>query len=584
MMNPGAIKNLRALYQWTFALFVMGHLFNNMTMAQSSTNSESIQVNCSIDQYYQNFLEREIPLVDWNPLELATLLRDTHQQVLPYTSSSREDVWDALIDLDSNPNGFIHLIYSSAGMTVPALDYGTQDTWNREHLWPQSRGVDGSGPDFTDVHHLRPADATINSARGNLFFGDCQDACTSRPATDEAAPDTGRNAEMFLPPAQVRGDIARAMFYMALRYSFQDEASTIRLELTDCTQEDQDTGKNQMGYLSELLQWHQDDPPDDTERLRNERVCSRWQGNRNVFIDFPELVPIIYGEPAERPYSCNGDEDQGLTNAPSDSVGTSSPSSSSSCGQLSPGDIQVIRFTSDNPDVIVLVAMEDLPEGLELYMTDNAWTGSGFEGNEGTVKMRLMELVPQGSVFGYGTDDYQSILYGDSWESVGNGAFALATAGDSVVLYCIDEEGPNVYHHLGGFISGTWTAAGVEQDSTTSESYKPDSLSQIGAMEISGGWDNLVYSGPTIGTKANLGMDLMDSRNWQGSNSERLIYTGGNFEILATESKSDYSNEKLRPQGESVLVSSAKECPARTRGMMVTMAALLVWSMVVLLQ
>ena len=205
---------------------------------------------------------------------------------------------------------------------------------------------------------------------------------------------------------------------MALRYSFDDdeESYTQRLELTDCPREEDDdtSNKNQMGYLSDLLRWHQEDPPDDSERWRNDRVCSRWQGNRNVFIDFPELVTVMYGEPADKPYSCQG---QGsttpsptsstsnsdstmaptststtttLTPAPtSDNFGTLTPSDRSGCGQLNHGDIQVISFTSDNPDAIVLVAMEDLPEGLELYMTDNAWTGFDFENNEGTVKVGM---------------------------------------------------------------------------------------------------------------------------------------------------------------------------------------------------
>ena len=187
-----------------------------------------------------------------------------------------------------------------------------------------------------------------------------------------------------------------------------------------------------------------------------------------------------------------------------------------------------------------------------------------------------MDLVPQGSIFGYDNDD-QSILYGDSWEAVGSNTFALATAGDSVLLYCIDFDN-DAYHHLGGFISGTWTAAGANAlDPGTSYSYKPDSLADTGAIEIAGDWDNLVYMGPTTGTKANLGKDLMDSRNWQGSNSDRLIYTGGNFEILATETES-VNNEEFSPQGEADLVSGANG-HAGPRAKMVGLGSLWLWSM-----
>ena len=337
---------------------------------------------------------------NWQPSAISNILRLSHRNVLPY-SSSAEDVWDALIDLDST-DGLIRLIYRQ--VLVDALEFGTPETWNREHLWPRSRGVQESGPDNTDVHALRPADWHVNAVRNNLFFGDCEDACTSRPADEEAADDTARNSLMFLPPESVRGDIARAIFYMERRYSFVDDVDTEVLELTDCPDIEAET--NQMAYLSDLLQWHEDDPPDDAERRRNDRVCARWQGNRNPFVDFPQLVASFYGPPADKPYNCGsfegGDEILAPTSSPtpvSNTTGGETPgpgipvSVSGRCSHLSAGDVQILSLSANNPDAIVLVALTDLPAGLELYMTDNSWTGTDFNENEGTMKVGIVTAV-----------------------------------------------------------------------------------------------------------------------------------------------------------------------------------------------
>ena len=129
------------------------------------------------------------------------------------------------------------------------------------------------GADYSDLHHLRAADWSVNSARGNLWFGECDpasDSSCSSPAHAEAADDTAKNAELFQPPAAVRGDIARAMLYMDVRYDGAD-ASTEDLVVAACSCADQFT----LGNLSVLLRWHADDPVDAVERLRNNRTCAR---------------------------------------------------------------------------------------------------------------------------------------------------------------------------------------------------------------------------------------------------------------------------------------------------------------------
>lgn len=373
---------------WTVSFLIL--LANDESVSRAQED-DTLFFDCAIETYYDGFVDEQQQLILFDQGQLSLLVRETHRNVLPYTSSSQEDVWDALIDLDSDGE-MIHLIYRD--VTVPAMPYGTAETWNREHLWPKSRGVGTSGPDYTDVHHLRPSDYSNNAARNNRFFGDCEDVCTSRPANDEAASDTALDGAMFLPPASVRGDIARAILYMKLRYAWTDEANTNVLELTDCPDENL---SNQMAYLSDLLQWHAEDPPDDPERLRNERVCSRWQGNRNVFVDFPELAFRLHGDPAEKPYNCGGEAQTPTTTTLAPTT-TTAPAASPigaalTCDDLSPGDVQVVSLSSDNPDSVVLVALDDLPRGLQLFLTDNAWTGSDFLSNEGTLEVKFQNRV-----------------------------------------------------------------------------------------------------------------------------------------------------------------------------------------------
>ena len=214
--------------------------------------------------------------------------------VLPYTHSKDTDTWDALCDLDQDPadKNTVMLIYKQKSDL--AENQGKPSGWNREHLWPRSFGVGDSGADTTDLHHLRPADWTVNSARSNLPFGWCNasSACRDMPAHAEADSSTGKDSKTFMPPTSVRGDIARALMYMAVRYDGSDPDSQ-RLSLSDCPCQHTAT----MGILSVLLQWHAGDPPSALEIERNDKVrhytrrwqphvCRAWPGLSRVSVIF----------------------------------------------------------------------------------------------------------------------------------------------------------------------------------------------------------------------------------------------------------------------------------------------------------
>lgn len=134
---------------------------------------------------------------------------------------------------------------------------------------------------------------SVNSSRGNKYYGHC--AATSvrcmRPANHEAAPDTETDSERWAPPLKVRGDVSRALMYMAVSYGSDQKDGAPHLELSDSPS----IQSRKMGLLSALLKWNELDPPSRSEQLRNNRVCSLYQHNRNPFVDHPEYANLIWG-------------------------------------------------------------------------------------------------------------------------------------------------------------------------------------------------------------------------------------------------------------------------------------------------
>lgn len=241
-------------------------------------------VSCEPEEYYSTItaLDSGPPTNrnEWQQLysSLHALLVQTHV-VIPYTSDDT-DVWDALRVVDQDPNNDQNVWLLYANRTEPFITHGDNDGWNREHVIPRSYGLFDNGPDYSDVHNLRASDASVNSARGNLYFDNCEpsvDSTCTRPAHVEAAPDTAKNSFQFYPSAYRKGDIARGVFYMALRYNGtggeNGESNTEQLRLTDCPCRD----THAFGKLTTLLEWAREDEVDATELTRNNLTCSLFQ-------------------------------------------------------------------------------------------------------------------------------------------------------------------------------------------------------------------------------------------------------------------------------------------------------------------
>jgi endonuclease I len=200
------------------------------------------------------------------------------------------DATVALPLLARDPSNASNVILIYTGISVPSVwDQGA--TWNREHTWPDSRGLGGSGRDYTDLHQLRPCNPSVNSSRGNDPFGlGGGSFWDPQPSTN---PSIGPG--QFIPGTNDRGEMARAMMYMDVRYDGTD-ASTTDLQLVAGF-----PGANQMGDLTALMLWHYEDEVNQNERQRNHLVFSNaanpsyFQGNRNPFVDRPEFVWAIFG-------------------------------------------------------------------------------------------------------------------------------------------------------------------------------------------------------------------------------------------------------------------------------------------------
>lgn len=342
---------------------------------------------CSVNQYYGGLNQN----ADSASLRsfLADLLFDTHRGVVLNTNTvdpGVDDTWAALIDLDQGSfPGRIKLLYSQE--EVDGVPFGGSRGWAKERIFPISRGVGLDGPDITDLHNMRPISYLSDIVREDKYYGECgvltkADTCVE-PAEGGAEGSCTCN-RIYTPPPEVRGDIARALMYMDVRYDGRDD-NTLDLRLTDCPfQHDRD-----MAYLSQMLTWHKEDPVDDAERARNNKLCESWQGNRNPFVDFEGLADTLWGSPLPLPAIGERQIYEACETIPTQPP-TTTPNQ---CERLNPGDIYIWLINSVDPDVVGLFTFEDLDPGFKLYMTTNPWNETEFVEQGGTVSVSTIALA-----------------------------------------------------------------------------------------------------------------------------------------------------------------------------------------------
>ncbi|MGY8910159.1 MAG: endonuclease, partial [Flavobacteriales bacterium] len=211
--------------------------------------------------------------------ELATKTITAHTNILSYG-------WDAIKATDVNPenSGEVLLIYgySQSGTTARTRgindNSGDQGDWNREHTYAKSLGnpnLGTSGPG-ADTHHLRASDVSYNSQRGSLKFAD-------------GSGNSGSVSGGWFPGDEWKGDVARMMMYMYIRYGNQCTPTGVGVGSNASTPDD---------MIDLFLEWNVEDPVSDFERQRNsyhDSNATYAQGNRNPFIDNAYLATRIWG-------------------------------------------------------------------------------------------------------------------------------------------------------------------------------------------------------------------------------------------------------------------------------------------------
>ncbi|MCM3722871.1 endonuclease [Solibacillus isronensis] len=207
-----------------------------------------------------------------------------HNIIDDHTEISYSNVWTALRETDEDPNNSNNVILLYTGRSQSKFtNGGNVNDWNREHVWAKSHGSFGTSMGAgTDLHHLRPTDVSVNGTRSNLDFDN---------GGNEHSEASGNyyDSDSWEPRDSVKGDVARMLFYMAVRY--EGDSGEVDLELNNKVN---NGTAPYHGKLSVLLQWHKQDPVDNFERTRNEIIYTDYQHNRNPFIDHPEWASAIW--------------------------------------------------------------------------------------------------------------------------------------------------------------------------------------------------------------------------------------------------------------------------------------------------
>jgi len=236
----------------------------------------------------------------YDGLEVAMRVTDRDYNLSPIGTDD-DDPYMYLLYADYNGSKSTAQKWSKSQGSYGTTEQGKY-VWNKEHIWAKSNGFDTKSlPAYSDLHHLRASDWKCNNTRSNYPFGNVSSHTTSNASYDwtgSRRTDNYLSNGVFEPRDSDKGDVARALFYMATRYYSGDGSGGTCLSLTSGT----DSSGGKWGYLDILLAWHEADPVDEFEAHRNDLIYEQFQHNRNPYIDHPEYARAVFkNEPIEEP-------------------------------------------------------------------------------------------------------------------------------------------------------------------------------------------------------------------------------------------------------------------------------------------
>ena len=434
----------------TTAVFTLGLGLVN-TNHKQPTPVEATQHLYNYDQYfYDGFFYESVDFDSMTGGLDGTLRQKLTAISLPkgfysYSGSGENTLSYQLQGADEDPTDSTKMVYF---YTRDSVRKNAASSWNREHVWPQSKsnGNYGEGKAGADILHIRPTYDSTNSSRGSLMIGDTG---SDSPLTYSGMAYGFKSNSMFEPLDSVKGDMARIFMYVWTAY--KNEYSSKPMSMLNVI-ESYDT----------LLKWHMEDKPDALEGHRNDYAENSKQKNRNPFVDHPEYAWKVFGDEASATI-----KQQCMETYPADGTvktlfglsitGEATKKNYYVGDTFNPDGLTVTAYyTDDSTRVVPNSDCVWTPNPLTEGLTEVTWTyGSASTTYSGiTVTKKDIPITPTGDTF--------NVVF-KSNSSSGSGAISVSSVSgefESNTLVDTVTEANNVYRGTAGLRIGSRSNSG----------------------------------------------------------------------------------------------------------------------------